>query len=171
MPVERQAEGRAGRNGPLVHVDLAVPEIRWGIELDIHPEHRSLEGHAGDARRTRSLHSIGWEIEPVSEHDMADVNAVADQWRRCITTAGCSSTAIGVFPDETGSCRTLRWPETLGSGSGGGEKAVRGSTKSTPRNSATGWLVTVPATVLTPRAIAGSRRAASAAPWTATSWR
>ena len=63
----------------MVHVDLAVPDIKWGIELDIHPEHRSIEGHAGDARRYRSLHFVEWQIEPVSEQDMANLNTLADE--------------------------------------------------------------------------------------------
>ena len=48
--------------------------------------------------------------------------------------------------------------------------ASSGSTNGTPRNSATGSFVTYPATVFTPWASAGSRRAAAAAPCTATSW-
>ena len=56
-----------------------MPAVKWGIELDIHPEHRSLEGHAGDSRRYRDLHLSEWQIEPVSEHDMADVDALADE--------------------------------------------------------------------------------------------
>ena len=67
----------AGAGGPdfggPVHVDLAVPDIRWGIELDIHPEHRSDRGSRGDARRYRSLHFVEWQVEPVSEADMANL--------------------------------------------------------------------------------------------------
>ena len=78
VPVERQA--RVVRSaGSFVHVDLAVPEIRWGIELDIHPEHRSIEGHAGDARRYRSLHLVEWQVEPVSEEDIANLVTLADE--------------------------------------------------------------------------------------------
>ena len=62
-----------------MHVDLAVPDIKWGIELDIHPEHRSIEGHGGDARRYRSLHLVEWQVEPVSEADMANLATLADE--------------------------------------------------------------------------------------------
>jgi hypothetical protein len=78
VPVEQQAQVIRSAGG-LVHVDLAVPDIKWGIELDIHPEHRSIEGHAGDARRYRSLHFVEWQIEPVSEQDMANLNTLADE--------------------------------------------------------------------------------------------
>ena len=62
-----------------MHVDLAVAEIQWGIELDIHPEHRSIEGHGGDARRYRSLHLVEWQVEPVSEADLVDLAKLADE--------------------------------------------------------------------------------------------
>ncbi len=61
-----------------MRIDLAVPDVRWGVELDIHPEHRSLEGHAADAERRRQLHRLAWQIEVVSEHDMRDVERLAD---------------------------------------------------------------------------------------------
>jgi hypothetical protein len=79
VPVERQSRVVPGVGGRLVRIDLAVPAVRWGVELDIHPEHRTVDGHAGDARRYRSLHLIDWQIEPVSEHDMHDVACVADE--------------------------------------------------------------------------------------------
>jgi uncharacterized membrane protein len=78
VPVERQA--RVIRSaGSVVHIDLAVPDIKWGIELDIHPEHRSLEGHRGDTRRYRDLHLVEWQVEPVSEEDLANVDGLADE--------------------------------------------------------------------------------------------
>ena len=78
VPVERQAQV-VRTSGGSVHVDLAVPDIKWGIELDIHPEHRTIEGHGGDARRYRSLHFVEWQIEPVSEADMANLATLADE--------------------------------------------------------------------------------------------
>ncbi len=72
LPVERP-------DGVTVHLDLGVPAARWGVELDIHPEHRSVDGHHRGAGRVRSLHRFGWQIEPVAELDMADVERVADE--------------------------------------------------------------------------------------------
>jgi hypothetical protein len=78
VPVERQTRVvRVG--GRLARIDLAVPEIKWGIELDIHPEHRTIDGQAGDARRYRSLHLAAWQIEPVTELDMLDPESIADE--------------------------------------------------------------------------------------------
>jgi hypothetical protein len=77
VPIEHQANVHRPSNGRPMRIDLAVPDIRWGVELDIHPEHRSLEGHADDARRRREMHRAGWQIEVVTEHDMGDVDSLA----------------------------------------------------------------------------------------------
>ncbi len=79
VPVERQAEVVRDASGRLAHIDLAVPAVKWGVELDIHPEHRTIDRHAGDARRVRELHLGAWQIEPVSEQDMDNVDAIADE--------------------------------------------------------------------------------------------
>lgn len=78
VPVEPQVPVQRG-DGITVHVDLGVPAVRWGIELDIHPEHRSVDGHHRDARRFRSLHVSSWQIEPVTELDMVSVERLADE--------------------------------------------------------------------------------------------
>jgi hypothetical protein len=79
VPIEHQTRLVRASSGRTARVDLAVPEIRWGIELDIHPEHRTLDGHASTASRTRDLHLLDWQIEPVTELDMEDVPAIADE--------------------------------------------------------------------------------------------
>ena len=79
VPVENQSRLVRGQDGRVARVDLAVPAYRWGVELDIHPEHRTLDGRAKDARRERDLHRLDWQIEPVTEQDMVDVEAVADE--------------------------------------------------------------------------------------------
>ena len=77
VPVVHQA--RVAAESRDLHVDLAVPELRWGIELDIHPEHRSYEGHADDARRRRQMHRRGWQIEVVTDDDMRDVEGLVSE--------------------------------------------------------------------------------------------
>jgi hypothetical protein len=79
VPVEHQTRVVRTSTGREARIDLAVPAIRWGIELDIHPEHRTLDGQANDAVRTRDLHRHDWQIEPVSERDMERVAALADE--------------------------------------------------------------------------------------------
>ncbi|MFV0309995.1 MAG: type IV toxin-antitoxin system AbiEi family antitoxin domain-containing protein [Desertimonas sp.] len=57
--------------GRTLHVDLGVPELRWGVELDVHPEHRSIEGAANDAERRSLAMAAGWTIETAAELDVA----------------------------------------------------------------------------------------------------
>lgn len=40
--------------------DLAVPELRWAIEIDVHPRHRETLGVASDQARDRAAATIGW---------------------------------------------------------------------------------------------------------------
>jgi hypothetical protein len=79
IPIENQTRLVRASNGRTARVDLAVPAVRWGIEVDIHPEHRTVDGQASDARRTRDLHALEWQIEPVTEADMIDVEKLADE--------------------------------------------------------------------------------------------
>lgn len=92
VPVDAQVPVIRSSDGVTCHLDLAVPAVRWGIELDIHPEHRSVDGHHQDARRVRSLHDGAWQIEPVSELDMADperlVGELVELYRRRVRVFG-----------------------------------------------------------------------------------
>jgi hypothetical protein len=83
-------------------------------------------------------------------------------WR---TTARCRAST-----DEAEVACSAGGAERSKRGNQSRPRAVWGEMASTPRNSATGPLVTWPATVFTPWAKALSRRTASAAPWVATSW-
>ena len=56
-----------------------MPAARWGIEIDIHPDHLLLDGTAKDKRRDRQCHRIGWEIERVTEIDMLDLDGLVDE--------------------------------------------------------------------------------------------
>jgi hypothetical protein len=79
VPVEHQTRVVRLPDGRTVRIDLAVPDVRWGVELDIHPEHGTFEGRAAGARRARQLRLVGWQIEHVTEPDMQDVEALADE--------------------------------------------------------------------------------------------
>jgi hypothetical protein len=50
-----------------VRFDLAIPELRWAIEVDLHPRHRDTLGTASDARRDRAAGTIGWMTTRVSD--------------------------------------------------------------------------------------------------------
>ena len=79
VPVEHQVSVVRSTDGVGYHIDLAVPSVRWGIEVDVHPEHRSVEGHAADADRRRALHRMSWQLEVVTEHDMRRPDHIADE--------------------------------------------------------------------------------------------
>jgi hypothetical protein len=79
VPIEHQTRVMRPSSGRAARIDLAVPDVRWGIELDIHPEHRTVEGAGSDARRRRDMHGATWQVEPVTELDMLDVERLADE--------------------------------------------------------------------------------------------
>lgn len=74
-----EALGRAGVRGLVrqhciqlpghgdVRFDLAIPELRWAIEVDLHPRHRETMGIASDARRDRAASAIGWSTSRITE--------------------------------------------------------------------------------------------------------
>lgn len=49
--------------------DLAVPALRWAIEVDLHPTHRESLGMASDQRRDRAAAAIGWSTSRVGSDD------------------------------------------------------------------------------------------------------
>ena len=50
-----------------VRFDLAIPELRWAIEIDLHPRHREALGIASDARRDRAAGAIDWMTTRVTD--------------------------------------------------------------------------------------------------------
>ena len=47
--------------------DLAVPELRWAIEIDLHPVHRDLMGITSDRRRYDAAAAIGWSTSRIDD--------------------------------------------------------------------------------------------------------
>lgn len=87
IPVEPQVPLRASPRP--IHVDLGVAAVRWAIELDIHPEHRTLEGQRQDAERRSAANELDWQIETVTELQMDELattveRLVASYERRCL---------------------------------------------------------------------------------------
>ena len=79
VPVEPQFSDLHLPNGRSVRIDLSVPSLRWGVELDIHPIHDSPLGTASDAQRDRQLHLIDWQVEHVKPVDMLDLEGLLDE--------------------------------------------------------------------------------------------
>ena len=62
-----------------VRFDFAITPIRWILEVDVHPEHRTVEGQAGDHRRDRRSRRMGWAVERVGELELtSDFAATLD---------------------------------------------------------------------------------------------
>jgi hypothetical protein len=79
VPVEAQTTWLDLPGGGRARIDLSVPELRWGVEVDVHPEHLGLEGTTSDKRRDRRCHLLGWEIERLTAVDLEDLDPVLDE--------------------------------------------------------------------------------------------
>jgi very-short-patch-repair endonuclease len=53
-----------------VRFDMAIPSIQWVLEVDVHPEHRTVEGQTGDYRRDRRTRRSGWFVDRVGEAEL-----------------------------------------------------------------------------------------------------
>jgi very-short-patch-repair endonuclease len=45
--------------------DLAVPDLKWAIEIDVHPTHGESSGIRSDAKRDTAASSLGWSVSRV----------------------------------------------------------------------------------------------------------
>jgi hypothetical protein len=79
VPVQPQFRDLVLPNDSKVRIDLAVPAVRWGIEIDVPPDHLLLDGTTKDKRRDRQCHRIGWQIERVTEIDLLDLDGLLDE--------------------------------------------------------------------------------------------
>ncbi|MFT3851714.1 MAG: hypothetical protein QM733_03075 [Ilumatobacteraceae bacterium] len=93
VPVVPQVRSLELPNGRRIRLDLAVPEIRWGIEVDLHPDHLLLQGTTSDKRRDRQCHLIGWQIERVAELDLADPEGLVTELKALYLTRVANSSA------------------------------------------------------------------------------
>jgi hypothetical protein len=79
VPVIPQVADLRLLNGSKIRIDLAVPDVRWAIEIDVHPDHLFLEGTTRDKRRDRQCHLIGWQVERVTQIDLLDLPRLVDE--------------------------------------------------------------------------------------------
>ena len=77
VPVLAQTTWLDLPNGGRARLDLSVPDVRWGVEVDVHPAHLGVEGTASDKGRDRQCHLIGWQIERVTVLDLLDLERIA----------------------------------------------------------------------------------------------
>jgi very-short-patch-repair endonuclease len=79
VPVIAQQRHLQLPNRKRIRLDLCVPEVRWAVEIDVHPEHLLLEGTTKDKQRDRLLHQLDWQVERVTELDLLDLEALCDE--------------------------------------------------------------------------------------------
>lgn len=79
VPIQVQVTWLTLPNGRRIRVDLSVPEVRWGLEIDVHPDHLGLAGSTADKRRDRQCHLIGWQVDRVTELDLLDLDTLVDE--------------------------------------------------------------------------------------------
>jgi very-short-patch-repair endonuclease len=68
-PLVRQFRMDLPGYGP-ARFDLAVPSMRWAIEIDVFPSHRETEGRRRDQQRDEAARSMGWDVTRVVEADL-----------------------------------------------------------------------------------------------------
>lgn len=76
VPIETNTQWLDLPNGSRARLDLAVPTIKWGIEIDVHPSHLGVIGSTSDKRRDRQASMLGWSISRVTGLDFADFPAM-----------------------------------------------------------------------------------------------
>jgi len=65
QPLERQFSLDLPGYGP-ARFDLAVPDINWAIEVDVHPTHEDVSGAGSDRQRDVGAVALGWLVTRVS---------------------------------------------------------------------------------------------------------
>lgn len=50
--------------------DLAVPDLRWALEIDLHPTHHTLTGVHRDHLRDDGAEQCGWQVRRVGELEL-----------------------------------------------------------------------------------------------------
>lgn len=92
VPVVPQVQILELPNGGRVRIDLAVPAVRWAVEVDVHPAHLHLIGTTKDKQRDRQLHLIGWQVERITAIDLLDRQRCFDELAQ-LYTARCAALA------------------------------------------------------------------------------
>lgn len=67
--------------------DLAIPRLRWALEVDVFPTHRETAGRSSDERRDLAAQAIGWSIRRLGPDAFGPafartVRVLADEFQR-----------------------------------------------------------------------------------------
>ena len=75
VPIVAQQTWLQLPNGRRARLDMSVPDVRWGVEVDVHPDHFLRQGTA-DRQRDRQCHQIGWAVEHATAVDLLDFDTL-----------------------------------------------------------------------------------------------
>ena len=91
--------------------DLAVPTMRWAIEVDVFPTHQETEGRRRDRRRDEAAKSFGWDVTRIVESDLGpSIAATVDRVRRSFDRRrACKLTVILGWRDSDGDSPNWVW--------------------------------------------------------------
>lgn len=78
VPVVPQFSPPRRRGDRRIRFDLAVPQVKWAVEIDLHPSHGENNG-AADKQRDRSVHRDGWQVDRVAPDDVGDIDGLCDE--------------------------------------------------------------------------------------------
>jgi len=76
VPLHGQATWLDLPGGRRIRLDLSVPDVRWGVEVDVHFSHFLLEGSTADKDRDRKCRRIGWQVDRVTQIDLLDLDTI-----------------------------------------------------------------------------------------------
>jgi len=75
IPIVAQVTWLDLPDGTKARLDISVPAVRWGLEVDVHPDHFLLFGSA-DRYRDRQCNQVGWQVNRVTAVEMLDFDAL-----------------------------------------------------------------------------------------------
>lgn len=79
VPVEANTTWLDLPNGRRARLDLSVPSVRWGIEIDVHPSHLGVTGSTNDKRRDRQAALLGWSVVRITGLDLIDLDVTVSE--------------------------------------------------------------------------------------------
>jgi hypothetical protein len=86
IPVVPQVDDLELPNGRKVKIDMAVPTVRWAVEVDLHPSHFGVLGTSRDTERDRQCHLIDWQVDRVSPLDYVRFAQTVDELEQLYVT-------------------------------------------------------------------------------------
>ena len=79
VPLQAQSTWLQLPGGRRIRLDMSVPDVKWGVEVDVHHSHFLHEGSTSDKDRDRKCRRIGWQVDRCTQIDLLDLDNIADE--------------------------------------------------------------------------------------------